>query len=325
MSDPSVLDWLSAPDNPAVRYLTARHLVRPAQAKRALESLRRKMLEWDPLQRILALQQQDGSFPAHGPQTTGMSTFVAVHLMDRCGMDAGDEPVARALDYLTRRHVGQGVLSGTTGGSGVLPCYVGMFVRPLIQMGAEDAPAVQGSLQWIVDYQRFDHKKTRAGGSRTWPYRAVENYGCWKSVSCYHGVVGTFRALAAIPPKRRSPAVNSRLKAAIAYLAIHRGFKKSAVDKPLFRHMTQFFLFGGYRFHLIDVLEGLADADPRLIRQRWVADAVEVVGGLAVTGRIPLVKNYPTRLIDPVPFEAVGRASRFLTYQWMRVKQKFGE
>ena len=77
------------------------------------------------------------------------------------------------------------------------------------------------------------------------------------------------------------------------------GWLSSAANPPV-RHMTQFFLTGGYRFHLIDVLEGLADADPRLIRETWVREAVDAVDALAVKGRIPLAKNYSNELIDPL-------------------------
>lgn len=102
------------------------------------------------------------------------------------------------------------------------------------------------------------------------------------------------------------------------------GFKKSERDKPLFRHLTQFFLFGGYRSHLIDVLEAVANADPTLAETYWVRTAISVVDGQTVDGKVVLAKNYPTKLVDPLPFEPVGKPSRFLTYQWLRVKEKFG-
>ncbi len=53
----------------------------------------------------------------------------------------------------------------------------------------------------------------------------------------------------------------------------------------------------------------------------WVREAVETVDGLAVEGKIILSKNYPTKLLDPLPFESVGEPSRFLTYQWLRAKR----
>jgi hypothetical protein len=301
------MKWLTSPQNPAVRYL-----MDPDPSRK------RAILRWGPMKKILALQKEDGSF------ISPVGTFRALTYMHRCGLDAGDEPVARALEYVTDRHIGKGAFSLNTGGSGILPCYVGMFTRPIIEMAGHRHPGAKASIQWLVDHQRFDHRKTRGGGRKTWPFRAVASYGCWQSVSCYHGVVGALRAMAAVPPRSRSKDLRSRLKEALQYLEIHRVWKKSSDDKPLFRHMTRFFLHGGYRFHLIDVLEGMADADPKMIRKPWVQEAVDTVDALTVDGKVPLVMNYPNEIIDPLPLEAVGKPSRFLTYQWLQVKKRFG-
>jgi hypothetical protein len=208
-------------------------------------------------------------------------------------------------------------------------------------MGGLNIPEVEASLKWIVDHQRFDHKRTRAGGNRKWPFRAVVNYRCWESVSCYHGVAASFLALAAVPKERRSTEMESRLRAALAYLKIHRVFKKSNSEKPLYlkihrvfkksnsekpllRSMKRFFLWGDYRVHIIDVLEGIADADPTLGAMDWVREAIDVVDELAESGKIKLSENARNLLLHPLAFERVGEPSRFLTYQWLRVKQKFG-
>jgi hypothetical protein len=322
-TDRSLLNWLSSPENPAVRYLTAVHL-KGLSSPRALKSLREEILRWEPLKQIIALQREDGSFPSLDGGPTAGPTFVALCLADRCGMDVGDAPVAKALAYLWGRHAEKGAFSHNTGGSGILPCYLGLLVRSCIRMGGLDFPGVGASLKWIVDHQRFDHKHTRAGGNRKWPFRAVVNYRCWASVSCYHGVAASFLALAAVPKERRSAEMQARLRGALAYLKIHRVFKKSNEDKPLFRSMTQFFLWGDHRVHLIDVLEGIADADPTLGCMEWVREAIEVVEELAESGKIRLLGNARNLLVHPLAFERIGEPSRFLTYQWLLVKQKFG-
>lgn len=321
--DASLLNWLSSSENPAVRYLTALHLKRPSSI-RTIKSLRRQMLNWEPWTRILALQQGDGSFPSLDGKPTAAPTFVALCLADRCGMDVSDAPVANALAYLCGRHAEKGAFSHNRGGSGILPCYLGLLIRSSIRMGGLNIPGVEASLKWIVDHQRFDHKRTRAGGNRKWPFRAVVNYRCWESVSCYHGVAASFLALAAVPKERRSTEMEARLRGAFAYLKIHRVFKKSNSETPLFRSMKQFFLWGDHRVHIIDVLEGIADADPTLGGMEWVREAIEVVDDLAESGKIKLSGNARNFLLHPLAFERVGEPSRFLTYQWLRVKQKFG-
>lgn len=319
--DPALFGWLTSPSSPPVRYLTVRDLSEPRPSSIALEGLRRQVFAWEPLRQILRLQLDDGSFPVGQKTRTAQPGFSALYLMQRCGMTIDDEPVERLVQYLTDKHLSKGAVSYTSGGSGVLPCYVGVVTATLVKMNAFDTPLVQGSLGWLVDHQRFDHRSMRAGGQSIWPYRAPANYGCWDSVSCYHGVAGAFRAFAAIPAHRRSPGVVERLEEAMRYLEMHRLYKKSSVDAPLFRHMTQFCLVGDYRSNLLDMLGALADFDPRVGRYEWVTDALRDMNRLAPEGRVPLVKNYGRKLIDPIPLETVGLPSRFLTYQWLMIQR----
>jgi hypothetical protein len=229
--------------------------------------------------------------------------------MARCGLAISDDPVSRAIECLENHHHHE-ALSYSGGPSGVLSCYLGVTTEALIPLGALESPVVQDSLSWLVDHQRFDHGPVRAGGTSEWPYRAPINFGCWKSVSCYHGVAGAFRAMAAVPASERTPQIEQRLGEAIEYLRIHHLYKKSTSDQPLFRHMTQFALVADYRSDLLDVLGGIADADPSLAGEPWVDAAIEDMNDLTVDGRVSLMKNYGKTIMDPIPLEPVGR-SRF--------------
>lgn len=322
--DSATVEWLSSRLNPPVRYLTARDLAPLSVPARELQAMREAALGWPPLRQILGLQLEDGSFPYGQKTPTAQPTFWALCLMARCGMDISDEPVRRIVGYLEHHQMGKGALSYTGGGSGVLPCYAGVVTAVLIEMGASESAVVQGSIQWLVDHQRFDHKTLRAGGDATWPYKAPTNYGCWETVSCYHGVAGAFRAFAALPPAARSADVNHRIEEALEYLRLHRLYKGTAIDRPLFRHMTEFFLIGDYRSGLIDMLHAVADADSGLIHEDWVAGAVDDVERTLDAGRVTLVKNYGRKLIDPIPFEPIGEPSRFLTYEWLTIRRAFG-
>ena len=85
--------------------------------------------------------------------------------------------------------------------------------------------------------------------------------------------------------------------------------------------MARPFLVGDYRSDLLDLLEGIADADPALIREDWVQAAVQDMRDLAPDGRVTLAMNYGKRLVDPIPLEPLGRPSRFLTYQWILIER----
>jgi hypothetical protein len=314
-----VISWLSSAENPPVRYLTARDLIRPKPPSARLDQLRSELWSWDPIRRIVALQRKDGSFGRRKKPSDVRATFWALCLLERCGLDVADEPVARALEHLEQHHATTSALSFTGGGSGVFPCYLGVVTAALIKMGALDNAIVRSSVRWLVEHQRFDHKATRAGGDSHWRYKAPANYGCWQTVSCYHGVAGAFRTLAAIPPEKRSADVRRRLKEALQYLCIHQLYKRSKGDRQLFRHMTEPFLVGDYRSDLLDMLQGIVDADPRLIRQPWVRAAADDMARLTDGGRVTLTKNYGRALMSPIPLEPIGQPSRFLTYQWLRI------
>ncbi len=144
--DASLLNWLSSSANPVVRYLTALHLKRLSSI-RTIKSLRRQMLNWEPWTRILALQKEDGSFPSPDGKPTAAPTFVVICLADRCGMDVSDTPVASALAYLCGRHAEKGAFSHNRGGSGILPCYLGLLIRSCIRMGGLNIPGVEASLK----------------------------------------------------------------------------------------------------------------------------------------------------------------------------------
>ena len=317
-----LLDWLLSFDNPSVRYLTMRDLLPETSDTSQLRRARAQIMQWPPLVEMLERQLDDGSFPYRGKTPTAQPTLIAVCLMHRCGLDMSDRPAARAIEYLTVRHLGKGALSYTSGGSGILPCYLGVASCALIGMGALHTDLVQSSLRWLIEYQRFDHKGGRAGGEGVWPYRAPTNYGCWESVSCFHGVAGAFRALAAVPPAERSPELNHRLSEAIDYLRARRLYRRTGTDRPVVRHLVRPFLVGDYRSGLLDMLHGIADTgDAGLWHQDWVQEAVADMDGLTRDGRVVLATDYSSRLLD-APFETVGEPSRFLTYEWELVRRR---
>ena len=88
--------------------------------------------------------------------------------------------------------------------------------------------------------------------------------------------------------------------------------------------MTEPFLVGDYRFGLLDMLTGIAEADPGLGAEDWVAEAARDMDGLTVDGKVVLAKNYGRKLIDPIPLEKVGEPSRLLTYQWLLTRRLLG-
>jgi hypothetical protein len=316
-----LVDWLDSPENPPVRYRLAREVTGASD----LTARRRAALDWGPVLQILALQRPDGGFGRLARPDDARATIWALVLLERCGFELTDDPIDRAVRYLQADHVVDGAFSYLPGATGVLPCYLGTLTTALLRMGGLDLPIVQGSLRWLVDHQRFDHREIRSGGTETWANRAPANYGCWQAVSCFHGVAGAFRAFASVPVHRRDEGVSARLEEAVAHLRIRRLFRRTRSDRPLFAHLTTPFLVGDYRADLLDLLHGVADADPSLASEGWVGEAIADMTALAPDGRVPLVRNYGKRLASPIPLEPVGSDSRFLSLEWLEVRHALTE
>ena len=75
--EPGLIEWLSSPDNPPVRYLAARDLIEPPPSADVLAGMRTRILEWEPLRMILDPQQDDGSFPFAQKTVTAQPMFTA--------------------------------------------------------------------------------------------------------------------------------------------------------------------------------------------------------------------------------------------------------
>ena len=122
------------------------------------------MFGWPPLIEILARQRADGAFGAPGKRADARATLWALCLLRRCGCTVDDEPVARAVEALERDHVHDGVLTYLSGGSGVLPRYLGVGVAALLGLGATESPLVWAS----VDPGRCARPRSGCASTRHW-------------------------------------------------------------------------------------------------------------------------------------------------------------
>ena len=95
----SMIEWLMSPTCPPIQYLTARNLNQQPALDGDLQTFRQGIREWEPLQQIVRLRQEDGSFPPGQKTPTAQPTFTALTLFQRCALDLSDEPVQRAVDY----------------------------------------------------------------------------------------------------------------------------------------------------------------------------------------------------------------------------------
>ncbi|MEE8182992.1 MAG: hypothetical protein V3T94_02450, partial [Thermoplasmata archaeon] len=82
-----LMSWFLEESHPAARYLALKDLVGTGVSRDDLIAVKERVPEWRPLKRILDRQNEDGSFKSTEKKPTAVTTFAALELMDKCGLD----------------------------------------------------------------------------------------------------------------------------------------------------------------------------------------------------------------------------------------------
>jgi hypothetical protein len=224
--------WLLEADDPSVRYFTLTGLLgEPVDGAAAAEARRRIMTE-GAVPHILAAQGDDGHWEGRDRYYAAKYTGTVWQLITlaELGADGADERVRRGCEAILRdaqdagsggfghKHAAHGGCTHAT----VIPCLTGNMVYSLIRLGLLDDPRVRRAIDWITTCQRFDDGDGEAPTG--WPYH-VEM--CWGRHTCHMGAAKTLKALAEIPPERRSPEVRRTLAAGAEYFLRHHVHRRS--------------------------------------------------------------------------------------------------
>ena len=182
-----------------------------------------------------------------------------------------------------------------------------------------DDPRVQRAVDWITTYQRFDDAEGDAPTG--WPYDKLEM--CWGRHTCHMGAVKALKALAEIPPERRTPAMHATISAGAEFFLRHHVHRRShdltRDSKPGWRR------FGFPLMYQTDALEILLCSRARARAARVPAtgderlrEALDLVASRAdAQGRWKLQQTFNDRFV--VPIEAKGEPSRWVTLRALEV------
>jgi hypothetical protein len=200
--------------------------------------------------------------------------------------------------------------------SEVIPCLTGNMVWSLIRFGYLEDPRVQQGIDWIVRYQRFDDGVEKV--SEGWPYDRFEM--CWGRHTCHMGAVKALKALAEIPPNKRSKGVINTIKKGSEYMLKHHIHKRShnlsRVSKP------GWLRFGFPLMYQTDVLEILGILIKLGYRDERMQEAVDlVISKQDDQGRWKLQNAFPGRC--QVDIEPKGLPSKWITLNALKVLKGF--
>ncbi len=186
------------------------------------------------------------------------------------------------------------------------------MVWSLIRLGLLDDPRVQRAIAWITTYQRFDDGDGGAPTDR--PYDGFEM--CWGRHTCHMGAVKALKALAALPPERRSPDVERTLADGAEFMLRHHIHKRShdltKTSRPGWLRLGFPLMYQTDVLEILGILTSSGHHDERM------QEALEVVARKAdAHGRWALESTFNDRFL--VPIEVKGEPSRWITLRALQV------
>jgi hypothetical protein len=318
--------WLLEEDNPSVRYLALTELAGKPVSKMSIKKAEREIMNTGPVPVILFKQNNGGywdtaeDFYVRAKYRGTVWQFITLASLHA---DGEDNRVRRAaqfvLDWSQDKESGGFAYRGSPQGglhTAVIPCLTGNMVWSLMRLGRGDDPGVQKGIEWITRYQRFDDglDKTVEG----WPYDKFRQ--CWGKHTCHMGVVKTLKALAEIPPEKRTEPVKRAVASAAEHLLQHHIYKRShdlsQVAKPAWMRFGFPLMWNTDTLEILNILTGLGYRDKRM------QEAVDlVVSKQDNQGRWDLETTFNGRF--QVNIEKKGKPSKWVTLNALRVLKKY--
>ena len=231
MLSENVLEWLLEEENPSVRFYALTSLLGKSPDDPEVIKARTAIMTQGKVPKILSLQNADGSWGIpekfYGLKYTG--TVWTLLLLAELAADPLDPCVQKACEFILQHSqnpetggfsYGQSAKTQTGLAGGVIPCLTGNMTYSLIRLGYLEDSRVQNAINWITKYQRADDAIGYTPEGEM--YRKL--YSCWGRHTCHMGVAKALKALAAVPPKKRSTETSAKIDELTEYFLIHHLF-----------------------------------------------------------------------------------------------------
>ena len=296
-SDP--IAWLLEPDNPSVRYLTLRHLLKRSEDDPEVQAARAAIPHSRVVERIFARQSPDGSWgdPATPYQAKYKASYWTLMVLGYIGLSREDERVQQAVEHIfcfqqpeggfaergeeaARREYARKAQQARERGKklpaapafiadlihqATLSCLTGNVLAALLRLGYENDPRLWRAVDWLVSIQNAD-------GGWLCPY--------WKAHikdahSCFYGTICPLEAFAEIPEERRSPEIEEVITHGAEFLLMHRLYRADHHDFQIVNPKWLKLAFPW--FYSYDILRGLWVLTKFGIRDERMEDALAVL------------------------------------------------
>jgi hypothetical protein len=334
-----MLAWLLEQDEPSVRYLTLKELLGRPDSDLEMEEAKRAIMIRGPAADILSRQNEDGGFMTAGMverygyevAKTGYqpkyknSTWQLLFLA-QLGADKEDPRVKRLCEFVLDNNYnsGRGVMginikwrSGP--GFYTLPCFVSNMVWALSTLGYHDDRRVQGSISWLLKYQRFDDGDFRTPD--TWPYRGRADR-CFGRHTCFSGVTRTLKAMTTVPEGRRTKEMDDFIGRATDFVLMHRLYRRNHGAREPIRPEFEMFTFP--IIHYDDVIEIVDTLQHLGVRHEAIDAGLQfILDKRKPDGRWTLDYTM-SRSSAYANFGQRGKASKWITLRALKVLKNAG-
>jgi hypothetical protein len=321
------IPWLLEENNPSVRYLTLTEILETPDSQPEVHASRKNIMKTGVIPKIMAKQSPGGywekaeEFYTRTKYKGSVWTFIILAELMANPEDMRIQKICEfILDWSQDRKSGgfsyRGSLIGGGHHSGVIPCLTGNMTWALLRLGHLDDPRVRSAIDWITSYQRFDDGESVV--PQGWPYDQFEQ--CWGKHTCFLGVVKGLKALAEIPPRRRTKKVKLFIQNAAEFLLKHHVFKRShdhdRTAKPKWTKLWFPWMWDTDVLEMTLILTGLGFRDKRM------QDAVDLIlSKQGEQGMWPLDNTYNVRF--QVNIEQKGKPSKWVTLNALRVLKRY--
>jgi len=321
------IDWLLEENNPSVRYDTLIDILDKPKDNPDVKKAKKDIMTTGIVPKILEKQKDGGYWETQENfyvTTKYKGTVWSLIILAELYADEKDERIKNACEFILKysqdRISGGFSYKGTENDGGdhsrILPCLTGNMIWSLIRFGYLEDPRVQDGIKWIVKYQRFDDAIEK--GPKGWPYDKRDN--CWGKHTCHMGVVKALKALAEIPPEKRSEKVKTTIEKAAECMFKHHIYKRSHdLSKVAKQEWLQFGFPLMWKIDPLDVLEILTKLG---YRDKRMQDAIDlVISKQNENGRWILEKTFNGRFQTNI--ERKGQESKWITLNALKVLNRF--
>ena len=322
-----IIDWLLEDDNPSVKYYTLTSLLEKPYNDEDVINARKAIMEYGLVPQIVEQQNEDGSWgiPDKFYTLKYTGTVWVLLLLSELAADPQDPAIKKACEFVLAHSQNeesggfsykQSSKSETGLASCVIPCLTGNMVYSLIRLGYLDDSRVRKSIDWITRYQRADDGDDKAPEGEIYKNLTA----CWGKHSCHMGAAKTLKALASIPPDKRSSDTNNKIAQLTDYFLKHHLYKKShnlnEISRPGWLKLGFPLMYQTDILELLGIFSDLSIKDPRL------ADAVEIIKNKKLPdGTWKLENSNNGKMV--VDVETKGQSSKWITYKALVVLKQY--